>query len=84
MEPLAGEKLIYYSIGFVNASNLIDEFEQYEPDLNQFNSNYINYLDLKTLQDKTIENVTKFIGMDLSDQRKCLGGKGKEKKKEKR
>eukprot|EP00826_Nyctotherus_ovalis_P011792 TRINITY_DN13072_c0_g1_i11.p1 TRINITY_DN13072_c0_g1~~TRINITY_DN13072_c0_g1_i11.p1 ORF type:complete len:312 (-),score=97.35 TRINITY_DN13072_c0_g1_i11:653-1588(-) len=38
MEPLTGEKLIYYSIGFVNDPRLMDEFEQYEPDLTQFNS----------------------------------------------
>ena len=42
----------------------------------------MNYLDLKTLQNKTIENVTKFIGMDLSDQRKCLSDRTKPKKKE--
>lgn len=39
MDALPGEKLIYYSIGFVNDPKLMDEFEHYEPNLGQFSSN---------------------------------------------
>ena len=36
MDALPGEKLIFYSIGFVNDPKLMDEFENYDPPLVQF------------------------------------------------
>jgi len=36
MEALPGEKMIFYSIGFVNNPNLMDVFEKYEPNFAQF------------------------------------------------
>lgn len=37
---------------------------------------------MKTLKEKTVENVAKFIGMDLDEQRKFLSLKDRSKKKE--
>jgi hypothetical protein len=39
MEGLQKEEMIYYSIGFVHDSKLMDEFEDYTPNLIQYISN---------------------------------------------
>ncbi len=97
MEALPGEKLIFYSIGFVNDPALMDQYELYEPNLSQFLSiNFSifaqtmvsnrevnhNKKGLKTLKEKTVENVMEFLAMELEDQRKLLASKEKAKRKQ--
>ena len=84
MEASPGEKLIFNSIGFVNDPKLMDEFENYEPNLEPFASTKIVHtpiIELKTLKETTIAKASEFIGMDLEDQRKLFASKEREKKK---
>jgi hypothetical protein len=74
MEALPGEKLIFYSIGFVNDPKLMDEFENYEPPLVQFAG-------LKTLKEPTVKFVSEFLDKTIAEQRALFASKSKEDKK---
>ena len=84
MDALPNEKMLYYSIGFVNDPKLFDEYENYKPNLEPLigTPGIILRLGMMPIGQEHVANALEFIQMPLKEQRALVATKDADKKKQ--